>query len=254
MFDCSIVSNHSSYRQSTTKEGGNEARDWDKGGLGLAGIGGRPEIRKDSRVTREELRGFVVGHRVVDDDVLPLLPVDGCCDLVLVAELESINGTDYFVKVSSHSSRIRESQANDLLGVDNEDSSDSERQSFLVNVGGILLVKHVVQRGHLAIGIGNNREGQVSTSDIVDILNPLLVAAKIVCRETDDFDVALLEVFRPAGYFAQLCGAHRSEIGGMREEDGPAVANPVVELDRPLSRLSGEVGGDRAKSEGRHSR
>ncbi len=54
-------------------------------------------------------------------------------------------------KVATDNSRVRNSQTNGLLGVDNEDGTDSEWKTLLVNVGGVLVVKHVIQVGNLAL-------------------------------------------------------------------------------------------------------
>src|SRR6185436_9643578 len=43
------------------------------------------------------------------------------------------------------------------------------------------------------------------------------------------------------GHVAQLGGAHRSEVLGVREQDAPTVAEPIVESDRSLRRFGGEI-------------
>jgi hypothetical protein len=48
--------------------------------------------------------------------------------------------------------------------------------------------------------------------------------------------------------------AYGSEVGGVGEEDSPAIADPFVELDRTLGRLGLEIGGDRTEAEGWHLR
>src|SRR6202022_845955 len=59
----------------------------------------------------------------------------------------------------------------------------------------------------------------------------------------DDLGVALVELGLDARHVAQLGGAHRGEILWVREEDGPLIADPLVEVDRTLGRLRSEVGG-----------
>src|SRR5262249_45939683 len=48
----------------------------------------------------------------------------------------------------------------------------------------------------------------------------------------------------------QFGGADRREILGMGEEQAPAIAEPLMKADRPLSRLGFEVRGGIAESEG----
>ena len=55
--------------------------------------------------------------------------------------------------------------------------------------------------------------------------------------------VALFEFGLEAGHVAELGGADGGEIFGVGEEDGPAVADPFVEIDGALGSFGGEVGG-----------
>src|SRR5690606_3006909 len=48
---------------------------------------------------------------------------------------------------------------------------------------------------------------------------------------------------------AQFGGAHRGEIRRMREQDAPAVAQPMVEPDQTLAGVLFKVGGDIAKAD-----
>jgi hypothetical protein len=48
---------------------------------------------------------------------------------------------------------------------------------------------------------------------------------------------------------AHFCGADRREIGGVAEEEYPAVASPFVEADRAILRFSLKVGSDIANVE-----
>ena len=50
------------------------------------------------------------------------------------------------------------------------------------------------------------------------------------------------------GEGAELGGAHRREVLGVGEQDPPAVAEPLVEVDRALGGVGGEVGGGVAES------
>lgn len=54
---------------------------------------------------------------------------------------------------------------------------------------------------------------------------------------------ALLELILELGKCAQLSGANGSEVGGVGEENGPAVADEFVEVDLALRSQGFEVGG-----------
>ena len=58
----------------------------------------------------------------------------------------------------------------------------------------------------------------------------------------EDLGVALVELGLDLRHVAQLGGAHRREVLGMREQDRPLVSDPVVEIDRAFRRLRREIG------------
>src|SRR5207249_5080107 len=59
--------------------------------------------------------------------------------------------------------------------------------------------------------------------------------------EADDLRVALVELGFEPGHVAQLRGAHRREVLGVREEHAPGPAEPLVKADTALGCLSVEV-------------
>ena len=60
-----------------------------------------------------------------------------------------------FIKVATGGGRVRNRQTDHLLGVDDEHRSDGERGTLGIDVGGILVVQHVVQSGDLAFLVGD---------------------------------------------------------------------------------------------------
>ena len=77
-----------------------------------------------------------------------------------------------------------------------------------------------------------NREldigGAVLGTELVDVLDPLVVIVETVGRNTDDLDVTLCKVGSTASDLAELSSANRGEISGMREEDGLDVAVQIA--------------------------
>ena len=61
-------------------------------------------------------------------------------------------------------------------------------------------------------------------------------------RDADDLDVALVELGLDLGHVAELGGANRREVLGVREQHGPGVPDPVVELDAAGGGVGLEVG------------
>jgi len=57
-------------------------------------------------------------------------------------------------------------------------------------------------------------------SILIDVLDPFLMLVKAIGRDSDDFDVALFEIFGATGNLTELGGADGGEISGMGEENG----------------------------------
>jgi hypothetical protein len=59
--------------------------------------------------------------------------------------------------------------------------------------------------------------------------------------EADDLGVALVELRLQPGHVAQLGGADRGKVLRMREQNRPAITDPLVEIDLALGSVGGEV-------------
>lgn len=69
-----------------------------------------------------------------------------------------------------------------------------------------------------------------------------------VGAQTDQLNSTSSELGLKLGESAQLSGADGGEVIGVREKDGPAVANVVVEGDAAIGGVSVEIGGSRAET------
>ncbi len=103
---------------------------------------------------------------------------------------------------------------------------------------------HVVEVGHLAVGVTDHREVHGLALGLLDVFVPGAVRLDRVDRQADELGVALVELGLGLGESAQLGGAHGGEVLGVGEQDPPRVAQPLVEIDRSLGRVGGEIGGD----------
>src|SRR5882724_11197051 len=65
--------------------------------------------------------------------------------------------------------------------------------------------------------------------------------------ESHQLDAALVEFRLKLGQGAKLGGRHRSEILRVREQQCPAVADPVMEFELAVGRFSLEIRGNTAK-------
>lgn len=74
----------------------------------------------------------------MDNNIISLLPVTGSGDAVLVTELKRVNDTEDLIKVTASGSGVGQNKTDGLLGINDEDGTDGERNTLGVNVGDIL--------------------------------------------------------------------------------------------------------------------
>ena len=157
----------------------------------------------------------LVGQGGDDDDVVAVLPVHRRGHLVAVGQLERVDDAEDLVEVATGARRVGDGQADLVVGVDDEHRTDGE------GVVGVR-VDHVVEVGHGAVGVGDDREVEGRALGLVDVADPALVVLEPSTLRPMDLHAALVELGLEAGDGAELGGAHRGEVLGVREEDGPA--------------------------------
>lgn len=82
------------------------------------------------------------------------------------------------------------------------------------------------------------------TGDVLDVLCPPAVVGDRINTKSDHFGAPRRELLIECRDGAQLSGADRGEILGMREEHRPVITDPFVKLDGAVSGFSSEVGCD----------
>lgn len=168
---------------------------------------------------------------------------------MLVRELESIDDPEDLGGVAASGSRVGHDQTDLLAGVDDEHRADGQGHTLGIDVGGILVVDHVVLVGDLALRVGDDGELQAGAGDLIDVLDPGVVRVDVVGAQADQLHAARGELGLQLGEGAQLGGADRGEVIRVREEDGPLGANELVEVDGTIGGLGIEVGGNGAQAE-----
>ncbi len=78
---------------------------------------------------------------------------------------------------------------------------------------------------------------------LFDVGGPGVVLGHGVDTEADDLAIAFFELRLQAGHVTEFGGADGGEVFGVREQNCPAVAHPLVEIDGSLGGFGGEVGG-----------
>ena len=173
----------------------------------------------------------------------PLLPVHRRRHAVAGGELEGVDQAQDLVEVAARRLRVGEGGLHLLVG------ADDEHRAHRDGVAGVR-VDHVVEVGDLLVGVADQREVDLRALGLLDVVRPLVVVLGRVDREADHLDVALVPLGLQLGDVAELGRADRREVLGMGEQDAPAVAEPLVEVDAAFGGVSGEVGGLVTESDG----
>ena len=159
-------------------------------------------------------------------------------------ELAAVEQAQHLVEVAPGAHGVGEHGLHALVRADHEHRAHGgvvHRRAAFGAVAGVLR-QHVEQFGDGEGRVADERIGDGVALGLFDVLQPRLVVGDGIHGKADDLAVAGGEVLREARHVAELGGADRREVLGVREQDGPAIADPVVEGDGALGGLGGEVG------------
>ena len=174
----------------------------------------------------EALARLVVGDSGDDDHVVAPLPVHRRRHLVGGRELQRVDHPQDLVEVAAGALRVGDRQLHLLVRADHEDRTHGRR---VARVG----MDHPVEVGDDAVGIGDQREVGRCALGLRDVARPAPMGIEGVDAEADHLHTARIELGLDPGQLTELGRAHRSEVLGVREQDAPAVADPVVEPNVP---------------------
>src|SRR6516162_87643 len=94
------------------------------------------------------------------------------------------------------------------------------------------------------VRVGDHRVVRRETLGLLDVFCPRRMTVEQVDGKPDNFHVAPVKLGLELGHVAQLRGAHRREVLGMRKQHSPGIADPLMEADAAFRRLGLEVGSD----------
>jgi len=157
---------------------------------------GHAQVRGERAEFAEKLLCLFVIERWMYDYVIALLPVGGGGH-ILRAELERIDDSDDFIKISSGARGVDNNESDLFVGVDDIHRAHGEGLAgAIVDVG---LVEHAVEDCHLALGVCDDGEVDHDVVHCIDILDPSMVVSDGVDADGNDFHVALMELRLNAG-------------------------------------------------------
>ena len=163
---------------------------------------------------------------------------------MLRRELNGIEQAHHFVEVAAAAHGVDQHGLHLLVRADDEDGAHGGVSGGGAAFGGCSSVggQHVIRLGDCKFGIANHGVSDRVALGFLDVGRPLCVVRNRVHAQADDLAVALVELRLQAGHIAQLRGADRGEVFRMGKKDGPAIANPFMELDGSLGGLRGKIG------------
>lgn len=177
----------------------------------------------------------------MNNNIITWDPVDWGSDSVLVTKLEGVQHSQNLSSVSTSGSRVRDDETNGLLWVNDEDGTDGELDTLVINVGSILVVNHVVSSSNLSLWVSDNWEGKLRTSDLINVLDPGLVGGRVVSRKTNQLGTSLLKLWLQLSKGTKLSSTDWSEVIWVGEENSPAVTSVLVEVNWAVRGVGLEV-------------
>lgn len=111
------------------------------------------------------------------------------------------------------------------------------------------MIQHVVCKSDLSLLVADDWELQLRSGDLIDVLDPSSVAFNGVGRQANKLDASSGELRLELRESTELGGADGCVIFRVGEQDDPAVANELVEVNRTVGGFGLEVGGDAAETE-----
>ncbi|KAH3660715.1 hypothetical protein OGATHE_005047 [Ogataea polymorpha] len=210
---------------------------------------GQSQVWFDSSEFREQGLGLFVGDAWVDNDIVTWNPVNRSGDSVLVTGLQRVDDSQNLSSVSTSRSWVGQDQSDGLLWVDNEDRSDGELDTLVVDISCILVVDHVVLQSDLSFRVGNDWESKLGAGHLINVLDPGLVRVGTVSRQTNELHTPLGELWLQFGKSTKLGGADWGEVVWVREQNSPRVANVLVERNWAVRGVGREVWSNRSESE-----
>jgi hypothetical protein len=218
-------------------------RGWAAVAAAITRLGHHAQVRLQRLPARWKPRfGIFIGNRGHDDHVFALFPVHRGRHAVPGGQLKRVDHPQNLVEVAAGARRVGDRELDLAVRTDHEHRA---HRRGVIGVG----MNHVIEVRHLAIRIGDNRIVGGVALRLGDVLAPPFMRSAVIDADGENLDVALVELGLDPRHVAQLGGADRREVLGVREQHDPAVPGPLVEPDCPFGRLRGEIRRRIAQSE-----
>ncbi|MCY1504967.1 hypothetical protein D9M68_391580 [compost metagenome] len=162
---------------------------------------------------------------------------------MLGGQLQRVDDAQHLVEVAAGGHRIDEDEFDLLVRTDDEDVAHRLVVGWraLGRVAGNRRRQHAVELRDGVVDVGDHREVRRMALRFLDVGGPAGMPVERIDGEADDLDAAPVEFRLDARHVAELGGADGRVVLGVREQDRPGVADPVVKPDGAIGRSDLEV-------------
>src|SRR5437899_5653508 len=186
---------------------------------------------------------LLVGDRTGDNHFFAWFPVNWGSHLVLRGQLQRVNHSQHLIKVAAACHRRGKHELDFLIWPDDVNVAHGGVIARLARFGIACGIgwEHPVLLGNLEISVADDWVVRRVPLCFLDVLRPALMIAGRIDRQSHDLHVSAVELWLNFGHIAEFGRADRGEVLGVREQDGPRIADPVMKAHPPLSGFRLEV-------------
>ena len=162
---------------------------------------------------------------------------------MLRRQLYGIQHAQHFIEIPAGAHRIGDDQLDQLIRTDDKHGTDCGivRRGPLFRGAAGVRVDHVVELGHLQVAVAYQRIVDCMALGFLDVVQPGVMVIDRIDAQADNLGVAFVKLRLEPGHVSQFRRADRGKILGMGKQDGIAVANPVMEIDRSFCGVNSEI-------------
>ena len=184
----------------------------------------------------------------------PFFQLTGVATRCLAVSCIEFDHAQHFIEIAPGGHRIDQNELDLLVRADDEHVAHRlivGRRAALRRAGRARR-QHAVELGDGEVRVADHRKVRRHALRLPDVVRPFLVEIDRIDAEANDLHAALVEFGLDLCHVAELGGADRGEVLGVRENHPPGIAEPVVKPDAAFGSIGLKVRGDIAELECHH--
>ena len=113
---------------------------------------------------------------------------------MLISGLQTVEHAQDLSGVAASRGRVAHDKSDGLLWVDDENGADGESNALGIDICCVLVIQHIKGVSNLSLLVCDDGELEVAARNLVDVLDPLIVAFNGVGRKTNELCAATSEL------------------------------------------------------------